>query len=470
MIRRPSTVFLRHISARIGVDRAVIYGMLGTAQVFLTGPVTALIIAFSLTTEVQGYYYTFAALLALQVLVELGFAQVIMQFASHEWAHLRLRDDRSIEGDAAALSRLTSLARLSTKWYWRFSVVLGTGLAVAGILFFNDAGSADVGWKGPWIAIAALTAVDFMMLPLWSLLQGANQMAAVNFARLVSGLLLVVMLWGGLSLGAGLWSVAAAKAVSLTWDIGYVVRYRRFFGSLLRKRAGPAINWRSEILPVQWRTAVTYMSSYFVFSLFVPVIFRYEGPAEAGRWGMTWGLVMAVSALSTSWFYTRAPTFGVLIAQRRYAELDAAWRKVTAGAIGLCLLTSAVGVSVIAGIRATDLELGNRLLPAGTAACLFAAIVLTQISVAQSTYLRAHKAEPLFALSFVTGVCIAGMTVVLGATWGTTGIAVGYLVFTALVVLPWTTRLFTRLRREWHAPEIGADDETRGGRDLVSAQ
>ncbi len=293
MIRRPSTAFLRHISARIIVDRAVIYGMLGTAQVFLTGPVTALIIAFSLTTEVQGYYYTFAALLALQVLVELGFAQVIMQFASHEWAHLRLRDDRSIDGDAAALSRLTSLARLATKWYWRFSVLLGTGLAVAGILFFNDAGSADVGWKGPWVAIAVLTAVDFMMLPLWSLLQGANQMAAVNFARLVSGLLLVVMLWGGLSLGAGLWSVAAAKAVSLSWDIGYLVRYRRFFGSLLRKRTGPAINWRSEILPVQWRTAVTYMSSYFVFSLFVPVIFRYEGPAEAGRWGMTWGLVMA---------------------------------------------------------------------------------------------------------------------------------------------------------------------------------
>jgi hypothetical protein len=453
--------FLRHLAARIGVDRAIIYGVLGTAQVFLTGPVTALVIAVSLTTEVQGYYYTFAALLALQVFVELGFSQVIVQFASHEWAHLRMRADRSVEGNADALSRLTSLARLSTTWYWRLSMLLGIGLAVAGILFFNDAGSDHVDWKGPWVAIAVLTAIDFMMLPLWSLLQGANRMAAVNFARLVSGLLLVPMLWGGLTLGAGLWSVALAKVVSLTWDFAFMLRYRRFFGSLLRRRTGPAMRWRGEILPIQWRIALSWMSGYFAFQIFVPVIFRFEGPAEAGRWGMTWGLVTAVAALSTTWIYTRAPTFGALVAQRRYAELDAAFRKVTAGAVGLCVLASAVGVGAIATLRASDLELGDRLLPAGTAACLFAATVLMQVSFAQSTYLRAHKAEPFLTLSLITAVCVPCITVAFGAAWGTSGIAVGYLALAVLVVTPLSTRLFLRLRREWHAPQVASEDELR---------
>ena len=187
---------------RIGVDRAIIYGVLGTAQVFLTGPVTALIIAVSLTTEVQGYYYTFAALLALQVFVELGFAQVIMQFASHEWAHLRLRDDRSIEGDADAHSRLTSLARLSTTLVLALlraarDRACGRGHPV----LQRRRARHDVDWKGPWIAIAVLTAdrlhdASALVAAAGRQPDGRRQLRAARL-RAAAG----PMLWGGLRLG-----------------------------------------------------------------------------------------------------------------------------------------------------------------------------------------------------------------------------------------------------------------------------
>jgi hypothetical protein len=458
MILRAADAFMRHMLHRIGMDRAVVYGMLGTVQLLLTGPVTALIIAFSLTREVQGYFYTFAALLALQVFIEMGFAQVIVQFASHEWAHLRMLGDRSVDGDADAHSRLSSLALLATKWYWRASVVLGIGLVAAGLLFFSAEGSDNVNWRAPWIAIAVLTAVDFALLPLWSLLQGANQMAAVNHARLISNMLLIPMLWGSLVLGAGLWAVALGKVVSLSWELGFIVRYRAFFRSLLRRRAGPTMQWRREILPVQWRIALTWMTGYFAAQIFVPVIFHFDGAVEAGRWGMTWGLVTAVAGLSTTWIYTRAPAFGALIAQRRYAELDASFRKVTVGAITLCIAMSVLGVALVAAIHASGLRLGERILPTGTAALLFAATILMQTSLAQSTYLRAHKAEPFLALTIVTSACLAVITPLFAATWGTTGVAAGYLGVTAVFVLPWSTRLFLRLRRKWHAPEFAADD------------
>jgi len=463
------TAFLRRFSARIGVDRAVIYGVLGSVQLLLTGPVTALLIAACLTAEEQGYFYTFAALLALQVFVELGFAQVIVQFASHEWAHLRMRADRSVDGDADALSRLTSLARMATKWYWRLAVLLGIGLAVAGVLFFGSEGSDHVDWMGPWIAIVVLTAIDFMMLPLWSLMQGANQMTVVNHARLMSALLLIPVLWGALILGAGLWSIALAKAASLTWELGCMVRYRKFFGSQLRRRTGPTMQWRREILPVQWRIAVTWMTGYFSVQIFVPVIFHYDGAAEAGRWGMTWGLVTAVAGLSATWIYTRAPEFGSLIAQRRFADLDAVFRKVATGAISLCVVMSALGLAAVAAVHATDLDLADRLLPTGTAALLFAATILMQISAAQSTYLRAHKAEPFLVLSVAYSAGLALVTLVLGAVAGSTGIAAGYLAITALFVLPLGTHLFVRLRREWHAPESPADDRAQVATPVAAA-
>ena len=47
-------------------------------------------ISWYLTAELQGYYYTFTSLIALQVFLELGFSIVVTQFASHEWANLNL--------------------------------------------------------------------------------------------------------------------------------------------------------------------------------------------------------------------------------------------------------------------------------------------------------------------------------------------------------------------------------------------
>lgn len=440
---------VRRFLTKVGADRAVIYGLLGTSRGLLLGPLTALIIAFTLSGELQGFYYTFAGLLALQVFLELGFAQVIVQFASHEWAQLRLRSDRSIEGNPDALARLSSLWRLTTRWYWRTSLLLWIGLAVAGFVFFS-AEDSGVQWQGPWLIVTLATAIDFMLLPLWSLMQGANLMTAVNFARLVGGLLLVPVLWGGLLLGAELWSLAMAEIAGLVWDAGFLWRYRQFFRSLHLQRRGPRIQWRREILPVQWRMAMTWVSGYFAMQIFIPVIFRLEGPIEAGRWGMTWSVVSAVSALAGIWIYTSAPRFGSLIAQRRYRELDEAFRRVTASALGLCGLASIGAIGAIALLNTADFRLADRLLPTGTAACLFAAAVLMQLSFAQSTYLRAHKAEPFLGLSILQAVCMAGTTVALGSLWGTAGIAAGYLGVALLIVTPLSTWLFLRLRRDWH--------------------
>src|SRR5947208_16654351 len=112
-------------------DRAVLYGVLSTARGFFSGPITAIIIAYSVSSVVQGYYYTFAGLVTLQVFLELGFAQVIVQFAAYEWGFLELRSDRTVGGDANARARVASLMRMAMRRYTRAGAVLRVGLSVA---------------------------------------------------------------------------------------------------------------------------------------------------------------------------------------------------------------------------------------------------------------------------------------------------------------------------------------------------
>jgi hypothetical protein len=78
------------------------------------------------------------------------------------------------------------------------------------------------------------------------------------------------------------------------------------------------------------------------------------------------------------------------------------------------------------------------------------ATVLLQISYTQSTYLRAHKQEPMLGLSVLTGLLIGLSTVVLGKYYGAMGMAVGYLAVVTLVALPLGTVIWYHCRAEWH--------------------
>ena len=123
----------------------------------LAGPVTLLMIAHHFTPEVQGFYYTFASLLALQSFAELGFYLVIINLASHEWAHLGLDASGRIVGSSDALSRLVSLGRLIVKWYTIVSGVFVVLAIAVGLMVLSRESHPDVEWRAPWMVLVFLT-------------------------------------------------------------------------------------------------------------------------------------------------------------------------------------------------------------------------------------------------------------------------------------------------------------------------
>jgi len=64
---------LRSLIERIGTDRSLAFLLLSRAWAVVGGPITVLIISQRLTLTVQGFYYLFGSLVALQTFVELSF-------------------------------------------------------------------------------------------------------------------------------------------------------------------------------------------------------------------------------------------------------------------------------------------------------------------------------------------------------------------------------------------------------------
>ncbi|MCA9228014.1 MAG: hypothetical protein KDA47_20475 [Planctomycetales bacterium] len=122
---------------RLEVDQAVFFAILARAWQFLAGPVTLLLIATHFTGVEQGYYYTFWSMIGLQTFFELSFHNVVLNVASHEWEKLALTTDRTITGDASALSRLASLLRVTVVIYGVGAILFLAVVSFAGWVFFG---------------------------------------------------------------------------------------------------------------------------------------------------------------------------------------------------------------------------------------------------------------------------------------------------------------------------------------------
>jgi hypothetical protein len=447
---------LKKLLCRAEFDRAVFFGFLAKLWGIATGPITILLIATKFTPELQGYYYTFGNLLALQVFVELGLGTVIIQFASHEWSKLDISKTGQIVGDEEALSRLVSLSKMSLKWYLIGSLIVILGLGIGGYLFFSQKPDSTINWVAPWLTLCLLTGITICLVPVWSLLEGCNQVANVYTYRFIQGLSMSLSIWLAILLGAKLWTASVSSIVGLVCaSIFLWSRYRQFLKTLLFYRpVGPRIVWRLEILPMQWRIALSWISGYFVFSFFTPVLFKYHGAVIAGQFGMTWSLVGMIGAISGSWIAPKVPQFGMLIAQRKFQELDKLFWRITKIVIYIAILISIAIWFFVYMLNTLDYSLAvrfaARLLPPFPTGLFLIAQVLLVASLPFSSYMRAHKKEPLLFLSVIAGISTGLSTLILGKYYSAIGIAVGYLSVNSIII-PLVFLLWQRCRAEWHS-------------------
>lgn len=436
----------------LGIDRAVFYAITGKIWSMGAGLVTSVLIATFFSAEIQGYYYTFVSVLALQVFAELGLGVVISAYASHEWAKLSLNTLGQVVGDENVKSRLTSLGRFALKWYLVAGVIVTIGLILGGYIFFGSTNWNHVSvWGAPWIVLCVVTGINLSCMPVWALLEGCNQVTNVYYYRFIQSVATGLVAWVAIYLGAKLW-VASIVGLTIIMVMMLTVgcKYRTFIREIMFSHAnGSRLNWRKDILPMQWRISLSWLSGYFTFSLFTPVLFHYQGAVIAGQMGMTWSFMVALTSVASSWVAPKAPEFAILIAQRKYAELDQKFWRLTAivagvtslGALTIWLLVYALGV--------LHHPYALRLLSPITTGYLLIATVLVATSLPMSTYLRAHKVEPLLGLSIISGVVNGIVIFLMGKYYSADGMAIGYLVVT-IIIIPFVGLIWQRCRTEWH--------------------
>lgn len=406
-----------------------------------------LLVPFCLADVEQGYYYTFASLLALQIFFDLGMNQVILQLVSHGAAHI----DRGA-GDQATLARMARLGALVTllrRWYAVASLAFLVVVSAAGAWFLaRDHSLPASRWLGPWLALTAATAANLSLSAMLAVLEGTGEIAAVARVRFRQSLLGYGLTWIALLAGADLWAAPLLPAASAVSTAAWLHSH-----SWLRRMreaaplpAGEAPLWRRDVFPLQWRMASSWIAGYFIFQLLTPLAFARQGAVEAGRLGITLAVFNAVLTAGMSWVNAKFPAIAMHLARAERRAANALFVRVTRRALAF---TTAASVAVVIGLlvlRVFAPGAAQRFAGIPVALCLAAVTLCNSAIYAAASFLRAHKEEPMLAVSVVSAVFVlAGVTT--ASRLGILPMIASYLGVTAVVSLPWTLVIFRRYFR-----------------------
>ena len=445
---------LKKYARLAGIDRAIFFTLIARGWRFLAGPIGLYIIVLRFSRVEQGFYYTLRSLLSLQIFFELGLLTVIAQFASHEFTHLRWGEDGEILGDPESKERFADLLYLSSNWFLAASAILVIVLVPAGLLFLDRTqANTDFPWKLPWILAVLSMGANLLMIPFYAVITGSGKIATINFLELLGGMGGTLLSWAIMLLNGGLYAAAAVGLGNFLVGVLYITsRKRRLLQASIhrfryrRKGHKTKVAWSTEIWPMQWRLAISWMAGYFIFQMFTPALFYYQGPVIAGQMGMTMSVVNAMYGVSASWMQTKSPVFGKMIALKQWTELDSLFKTTLKQSLGVIGVGSMLVVAVIFTLQRLH-PVGVRFLPAGQVALLMASICCNVLISGLSIYMRAFRKEPMLGISLAWGL-MTGLSTLVFSRVSSFSVCAGYLVISFAFAVPATYFKWKKFKRD----------------------
>lgn len=437
------------------MDKSIAYSSGSRVVQGFTGVASVFFITTFLTGVEQGFYYTFGSILAMQVFFELGLTGIMTQYVAHEASHLTLNQSSEYEGEDKYKSRLSSLLRFCVKWYSIISALVFFFLMIVGYVYFNKYGSLHdrVEWQMPWILICIGTAIKLLQSPFNSILMGLGFVKDMSKVGFYQQIILPAFTWIGLACGFKLYVMGIGYLLSVIyWQI-FIYRQglTKILINLWKNKITERVGYMKEIFPFQWRIALSWVSGYFIFQLFNPVLFATEGAVVAGQMGMTMQALNALMAFTHSWINTKVPLLSSLIAQKKYEELDNIFNKAKKQTMFIGTALMLLFVVVVYFLQNIELfcRFGERFLPV-IPLLLMSWSCWTMFPInCWATYLRCHKKEPLLVSSVVVALLCCISTLIFGKFYGLYGIVIGF-AFVRILSLIWIHNIYITKKNEWH--------------------
>lgn len=431
------------------IDMAIAMTVLQRSWGVIAGLVMVLLTSTLFSPEMQGYYYTFNSLVALQAFFELGLSFVLTQLVSHEIVRFEYDSRYVSAGHQDAINRIGLLSKSVRRWFAILALIFAIGVGVGGLLFLRQGDNAVPAqeWAGAWILIIVAAAGNLYYSPQLAIAEGTGKVASVARLRLVQTIIGYASCWVIILIHPTLYAAACISVVSVLTSGWWLRRHSGIPAIAAQVEQGATgYGWKEDIFPLQWRVGISWMSGYLLYQVFTPLVFAHRSAAEAAMVGLSIAMFSNISLIAMSWLSASTPALSGMVARGQRMELRQRFRMLflqslafqVAACTGLC-------VAVAIG-RYWTFPVFDRFLPVGDLALLAATSCCNLVIFALATFMRIHKEEPMLWNSLICGLLVAT------TTWFTSfhsphAVVLGYFIIILALSLPWAAMLF---RRYWY--------------------
>lgn len=384
-----------------GIDQAIFWSTLNKGFGFIKAPFSIYFIVTFLTPQDQGLWYTFGSLGALTIFAELGFAAIITQFISHEYAKLSTRDGL-IHGEKYHLDRIFGLIRFSIRFYFYVIFLSLLILVTTGYFYFQTEQSVIF---IAWICFSFAGGFSLFINLLQSIYQGLDKVKEMQINAFLCAVIGTFFNWGMLILHLKIWALVIGNFIGLI--VAFIFLYntaKKFWHQIYSYKISTKFNFFKETVPLQSKYAISWISGYFIFYLYVPATYKYIGEAQAGQLGLTMSVITVIVSISSNWVSTKIPKFNMLVSNKLLVDLNKLFKK---SFIQCIIIQVILSIGFIIG-----LVLLKQLLPSVSIRFLdlklILLLLLSQLSItiisSLAVYLRAHKEEPFVWISVLNAL------------------------------------------------------------------
>ncbi len=434
----------------LNIDATLRYALGTRIWQALSACITLVMILKLTQPDEQGVYYTLTSLANLQIFFELGLSFVILQSTSHYFKALTWGAQGSVLGPQDHFAILLSFAQKSLHIYAILAGIFVTVMLPFGLFFFNLKTSLSLpGLQISWVLLILGMTLNLLWSPIVALLEGSGKVKEIYRLRLKQLMVANVLAWTVFLLTNSLFLIVVntwMTAITTVWWL--MSTHRQFLLILARTLFKPAaFSWRTEIWPMQWRIAISYVSGYVINQIFMPLLFYYQGAVVSGRMGICLTILNMLGLFAMTWVTVRSPKMGELAAYADHKNLDrvfftAFWQSVSIFMLG------AVGLLILAyGLQGYPIM--TRFLPWSEIVLLGLAYLFIHIIGVLALYLRAHRIELFMPLS-VIGASLIAVGAWYGAVhYGSLGVSWCILLVNAVYGFPSALWLWLKFKRKW---------------------
>lgn len=412
----------------------------------LAGLITMVVISRFLTPEEQGWYYTVLSLGALYTLLDLGLSVLMVPLFAKHFNQVSLLPGGALEGEGR-MAPAWLLGR-TVRWYGGLAAVFLALALPGGAVYFNHASITTHSWGWAWV-VAVISACGILLLmPFLAFIEAAGKVRALASFRLLQVLLGACACWLMLVRGQEMWAAVMMPAMSvLVPFLGVLSRWPKLL-TLVWRNSGLQVDWRREILPLQWRQGVIWACAYLTTQIYTPILMHTQGAVVAGQMGLSLAIMTMVGFLGQSLLARRIPMMAQAAARRDLSQLDAMFRRdslfffasfICAGLVLLALKLALSGTAY-----------GARVLPFWELVGLLGVVFISQLVGVLGTYLRSFLYEPLTKVNLVATL-VAVPSAVVAAHFSSAAVISVLLAASLLINFPWACSIWWRERRRWQS-------------------